>query len=187
MLTLELTRYRFTTADYDRMIEAGILDEDSRVELIEGEIVEMTPIGRRHAACADRLTHLLGSLIEDSAQLRVQGPIQLGEASQFQPDLSILLRSADYYASAQPTSRDVLLLVEVADSSVAIDRQIKIPLYARHGIREVWLVDLEADLVTVYRDPAPTGYSNALDFLRGDQLTVLAFPGRELAISDILG
>src|SRR5579859_4095390 len=104
-MTLELTRYCFTTADYDRMIEAGIFNGDSRIELIEGEIVEMTPIGRRHAACADRLTRLLSSLIEDSGQLRVQGPIQLGDANEFQPDLSILRRSADYYDSAQPTSR----------------------------------------------------------------------------------
>jgi Uma2 family endonuclease len=186
-MTLELTRYRFTTADYDRMIEAGILDEGSRVELIEGEIVEMTPIGRRHAAGVDRLTRLLGSRIEDSAQLRVQGPIHLGEASEFQPDLAILLLSPDFYASAHPTSRDILLLVEVADSSAAIDRQIKIPLYAKHGVAETWLIDLEADLVTVYRDPTPTGYSSVLDLHRGERLAARAFPGRELAVSDILG
>jgi Uma2 family endonuclease len=186
-MTLELTRYCFTTADYDRMIEAGILDEDSRIELIEGEIVEMTPIGRRHAACVDRLTRLLGSRAEDSAQLRVQGPIHLGEASEFQPDLAVLRRSGDYYASSHPTSRDVFLLVEVADSSASVDRQIKVPVYARYGIAEVWLVDLEANLVTVYRDPTPTGYATVRDAQRGAWVAAQAFPGREIAVSDILG
>jgi Uma2 family endonuclease len=186
-MTLELTRYCFTTADFDRMIEAGILDEDSRIELIEGEIVEMTPIGRRHAGCVNRLIHPLSTLASNDAQIAVQNPIRLGESSEPQPDLALLKPTGDYYSSALPTPSDIMLLVEVADSSASVDRQIKVPLYARHGIREAWLVDLEATLVTVYRDPTPTGYSTVLDFHRGEWLAAQAFPGREIAVSDILG
>ncbi|HLZ09246.1 MAG TPA: Uma2 family endonuclease [Chloroflexota bacterium] len=186
-MTLELTRYCFTTADYDRMIEAGILDEDDRVELIEGEIVEMTPIGRRHFGCVNRLNYHLSALAADTAQISVQNPIVLGESSEPQPDVVVLKSTPDFYSSGLPTPRDILLLVEVADSSVAIDRQIKIPLYARHGIAEVWLVDLEANLVTTFREPHPTGYANVRDVRRGERLVAMAFPSRELAVSDILG
>ncbi len=186
-MTLELTRHCFTTAKYDRMIEAGILDEDDRVELIEGEIVEMTPIGSVHVARVNRCIPVLTAIFGRNAQLSVQNPIHLGDASEPQPDVTFLRPQADYYASALPTAADILLLVEVSDSSLAFDRQIKIPLYARHGVAEVWLIDVAEDLITVYRDPTPSGYATVHDVSRGGTLSVLAFPGCEIAAADLLG
>jgi Uma2 family endonuclease len=186
-MTLELTRFCFTTVEYDHLIEAGVLDEDDRVELIEGDIIRMTPIGRRHAGCVNRLTRLLSDLASDDAQIAVQNPILLAESSEPQPDLVLMKPTVDYYSSALPTPIDILLLVEVVDSSAALDRQIKVPLYARHGIEEVWLVDLVANTVTSFRDPTPTSYATVLEVHRGAGLTARAFPGRGIAVSDILG
>jgi Uma2 family endonuclease len=185
-MTLELTRHCFTISDYDRMIEAGILDEDDRVELIEGEIIEMTPIGHRHAACVKRLNSYLGRALGVDAIIGVQDPVHLGERSQPQPDLSVLRPSPNFYASAHPTAEDIFLLVEVSESSARIDRQIKVPLYARQAVADVWIVDVDDNSVTVYRDPTPTGYISVRATRRGETLTMRAFPGREIAVSDIL-
>jgi Uma2 family endonuclease len=185
-MTLELTRHCFTISDYDRMIEAGILDEDDRVELIEGEIIEMTPIGHRHAACVKRLNLLLGRTLGADATIGVQDPIQLGDRSEPQPDISALRPSPNFYASAHPTTEDIFLLIEVAESSATLNRQVKVPLYARHAVAEVWLVDLDDNSVTVYRDPTPTGYISVRVTRRGETPTMQAFPRREIAVSDIL-
>jgi Uma2 family endonuclease len=186
-MTLQLPRHRFSVAEYDQMGQAGILDEDDRVELIEGEIVEMTPIGRRHAATVDRMAQALVEMVAGSAQVRVLGPIRLGGDSEPQPDLAVLRRKPDFYASGHPTAQDILLLVEVADSSADSDRQVKIPFYARHGVSEVWLVDLEAATITTYRDPSLGGFGTQHMVRRGEWLALLAFPGREMAVNDLIG
>jgi len=185
-MTLEMTRYIFTVADYNRLIEVGILEEDDRVELIDGEIVEMTPIGHRHAACVKRLNWLLGRALGADATIGVQDPIQLGDRSEPQPDVSVLRPSPNFYASAHPTAEDIFLLVEVSESSARIDRQIKVPLYARHAVAEVWIVDVDDNTVTTYRDPTPTGYTTVWVARRGEKLAIQAFPERELAIADLL-
>jgi Uma2 family endonuclease len=186
-MTLELTRHCFTTADYHRMGDAGILGEDDRVELIEGEIFTMSPIGGPHYADVIRLNELFVELFGRRARVAVQSSVILGDRSEPQPDLLVLRPAADYYRSGPPRAADVFLLVEVSDSSLAFDRKIKIPLYARYAISEVWLVDVAGESITVYRDPMPSGYSSIRTAHRGESLPIQAFPGREIAVVDILG
>lgn len=186
-MTLPLTRRRFTVSEYYRMAAAGILTEDDRVELIDGEIVEMAPIGHRHAACVDRLTQIFVHRFADVAQTRVQNPIHLSEHTEPQPDLTLLHPRADFYASGHPTPEDIFLVIEVAETSVEVDRRIKMPLYARSRIPEAWLVDLEQETLTTYRDPTPSGYATIRVLRCGERLAPLAFPDRELVVGDIFG
>jgi Uma2 family endonuclease len=186
-MALHLTKRRFTVAEYYQMAEAGILGEDDRVELIDGEIIEMTPIGRRHAACVDRLNRLFARGIGEAAQIRVQNPVQLDEYSEPQPDLTLLRPRPDFYASGHPTPADVLLLIEVGDTSAEVDRQVKVPLYAGSGIQELWLIDLEQETVTAYRDLADDRYRLVQPARRGDRIAPAAFPDRDLTVADILG
>ncbi|HVC33433.1 MAG TPA: Uma2 family endonuclease [Chloroflexota bacterium] len=181
------TRRRFTVDEYYRLAEVGILREDERVELVDGEIIVMSPIGRLHAADVDRLGDLFVITFRDSAQVRVQNPLRLDEHSEPQPDVMLLRRKPDFYRSGHPRPEDVLLLVEVADSTLAYDREVKLPLYARFGIPEVWLLDVENDAIVAHRDPSPDGYRTRLIVRRGASLAPLAFPGRELAVAEMLG
>ncbi len=186
-MALQPTKRRFTVAEYHQMAQADILSEDDRVELIDGEILEMAPIGRRHAGCVDCLAHLFYRSLGQAAQIRVQGPVRLSERSEPQPDIAVLRPRPDFYRSGHPTPEDVLLLVEVAETSAEGDRRVKVPLYARSGIREFWPVDLEEDVIFVYRDPTPTGYRTVRGAPRGERLAPLAFPTQEFAVADILG
>jgi Uma2 family endonuclease len=186
-MALQPRRYRFTTADYYRMAEAGILNEDSRVELIGGEVLEMSPIGRRHVASVNRLNDLLPPLVRHAAIISVQNPIQLDEHNEPEPDLALLHRRADYYASGHPAPQDVLLIVEVADSSIEYDRQTKAPLYARFGIPELWIVDLTRDHIAVSREPTSAGYATTRVYRRGESISPLALPDLRIAVDDILG
>ena len=149
----ERWRHRLTVDDFHKMGEAGILAPDARVELIEGEVIDMTPIGSRHAGLVKRLNDVLTRQVQGKAIVALQDPVVLGEESEPQPDLMVLHRREDYYAAEHPGPGDVLLLIEVADSTVAYDRDVKIPLYARHGIGEVWLVDLEEQRIEAYHHP----------------------------------
>jgi Uma2 family endonuclease len=186
-MAVRVSRRRFTVDEYRRMLESGILAEDDRVELINGEIVEMAPIGSRHAACVKRLNNLFSRQVGDRAVVGVQDPVRLDEYSEPQPDLTLLRPRPDYYAGGHPGPEDVLLVVEVAETSAEYDRQIKVPLYARAGIREVWLVDLAASAVEVYREPTPEGYRQVRRFGRGETLSPEALPDINLALDDILG
>ena len=186
-MVLEVPRRRFSFAEYHLMAERGILSEDDRVEFIGGEIVEMTPIGRAHAACVDRIAERFAELFRRDAQVRVQSPVQLGDHSEVQPDVTLLCRRSDFYASGHPTPADVLLLVEMADSSLDYEREIKLPLYARYGIAEVWLVNLIAGTITGFREPTISGYQSVRPYRRGEWLSPGAFPGREMGVSGILG
>jgi hypothetical protein len=163
------TRHRLTVDDYYRMAEAGILREDDRVELIEGEIIDMAPIGSTHAGTVKRLANLLMAAVGDTAIVSVQDPVRLGPRSEPQPDIALLRPRADYYTSAHPGPADVLLLVEVADASLTYDRDVKVPLYARHGVSEVWLVDLAGHRLHIHRVPVNGVYQEVL---------ILAAPGR---------
>jgi Uma2 family endonuclease len=148
----------FSVADFHRMGEAGILGEDERLELIEGEIIEMTPIGSPHGGRIKRLNRLLTQAVGEQAIVAVQDPVVLGEHSEPEPDLALLRPRADFYTSSHPQAADVLLLIEVADSSLASDRDIKVPLYARHGIPEVWLVAIGERRVLRFARPDQGGY-----------------------------
>lgn len=170
------------------MARAGILSEDDRVELIEGEIITMSPIGSRHAACVKRLNQLLSQGVAQHAFLvSVQDPTRLSERSEPQPDLALLRPHPDFYAQAHPGPQDVLLVIEVAEASADYDRQVKVPLYARAGIVEAWLVDLAGESIEVYRQPSATGYGQVRQVRRGQHLSSPALPDLELAADEILG
>lgn len=186
-MTVPATRHRFTVAEYQKMGEAGILTEDDRVELIEGDLIDMTPIGTRHLACVDRLNHLFTRFLGEKAIVRVQGSIRLSEHSEPQPDLALLRYRPDFYESVHAGPGDILLLVEVADTSTEYDRDVKVPLYARSGIAEVWLVDVNQGAITMYRKPGPDGYSSVSTVRGTDRLSPQAFPDLILTANQILG
>ncbi len=186
-MTVEAMRRRFTTEDYHRMLEAGILTADDRVELIEGEIVQMSPMGHRHAACVRRLNHLFSSRLAGRVLVDVQLPLDLDERSEPQPDLALLQPRTDFYAGRPPTPGDTLLVVEVSDATLAHDRGVKVPLYARAGVPEVWLVDLTTDSIEVYRRPTRAGYLDRDRVGRGEELAPEAFPELTLAVDEIIG
>ena len=157
----QVTRRRFTADEYGQMLRSGILGEDDRVELVDGEIVELRPIGSAHAAQVKRLATLLHRVAADYAIVSVQDPIHLDERSEPQPDLALLRFRDDFYAARHPTPADVLLIVEVSDSSVAYNREVKLPLYAQSGISEVWLIDQAAPgVLEVHTGPSVAGYSH---------------------------
>mgnify|MGYP003874703045 CR=1 FL=1 len=169
------------------MGEAGVFAEDDRVELLDGEIVQMSPIGIPHASSVDRLTAFFSRRLGSRAIIRVQGPIILDRFSEPQPDLSVLAPRADFYGKAQPRPRDVLLAVEVMDTSRSYDRTLKLPLYAKAELREVWLVDLKTRVIEVYTRPALRGYREQQTFGRGQALRTLAFPRVRFRVNEILG
>ncbi len=177
------TRRLFTVDEYHRMAEAGIFTEDDRVELIGGEIVEMTPIGTRHASAVARLAELLMDGLRDRAFLWPQNPAILDDLSEPQPDICLLRRRDDAYATAHPRPDDLLLVIEVSDSSLAFDRDVKIPRYALTGVAEVWIVDLTSDRVVSYTEPGPRGYATVTTFERGEHIQ---FSGVSLAVDDII-
>lgn len=185
-MVLEVARKRFTVAEFERMAEAGVLAQDSRLELLQGEIIEMNPIHPRHAACVLRLTRLFGRL-GDTAALSVQNPLVLDEHGEPQPDMLLLRPPLERYAATHPRPADVLLLVEVADTTFRYDSTVKVPLYARAGVREVWLVDLAGGRLLVYRDPAADGYRVVETLDRGDVVAPEAFPGFRVLAADVLG
>ena len=153
-------RHRFSVTDYHRLIEAQVLHEDDRVELIEGEIITMTPVGSRHVAYVNRLTRLLTRAVpDDTAMLSVQNPLRLSAESEPQPDIALLRASRDDYEHRLPGPSDVLLVIEVAESSLAYDQEVKSALYAAAGIPEFWLVDILHQVLEVYTEPETHGYN----------------------------
>jgi Uma2 family endonuclease len=181
----QLTRWRFTVHDYHRMGEAGILHEDDRVELIEGELVEMTAIGTRHFSCVNRLNRLLVMNVGDEAIVSVQNPVRLNEYNEPQPDLAVI-RPRDYRESL-PEPDDVLLLIEVSDTTLAYDRGVKLPLYVRAGIREVWIVDLAGETIGRHTDPSGEGYRRADRLPRGQTLESISLPDLTPSVDEVLG
>ena len=170
-------RRLFTVDDYHAMARAGILSEDDHVELIEGEIVMMSPVGSRHAACVDILAELLIRAADQRTAVRVQSPIRLDESTEPEPDLCVLLRRDDAYSESLPQPEDVLLVIEVSDTTLDYDRRVKARVYARHGIRQFWLVDLGSCTVETYRAPGPDGYGERSVHDVGDRVPV---PGLEI-------
>ena len=179
------TRRRFTRGEYYRMAEVGILHEDDRVELIKGEIVEMSPIGRRHKAFVGNLAQLLMVRVVGRAVVWAQSSIALSDDTEPQPDLAVLRRGAVSYKERDAWAEDALLLIEVADSSLAYDRSTKLRLYAEAGIPEYWVVDCAAETVEVHRGPAPDGYREVRLVAGVGTLAPQAFPDVELRTIDI--
>ena len=184
---MPLVRRSFTVGEYHRMAEVGILGEDDRVELIDGQVVAMTPIGPDHGSCVNRLTALFAPLAGRQATVSVQNPVVLGEHQEPQPDLTVLRYRADGYRERHPEASDVLLVIEVGDTSFEADRRTKIPLYSRTGIPEAWLVNLPADTIECYREPTSEGYADIRTVQRGETLTPVRLPGITLRVDAILG
>ena len=173
---------RFTVDEFHRMAEVGILHEDDRVELIGGEIVEMNPIGGRHARCVTELTRVLVSVVGDDVRVSPQNPVRLDEHQEPQPDVAVHRASERYRAGELPTPEDVLLLIEVADTSLTSDRDVKLPLYARAGIAEVWLVDLTANVIERHTEPSENGYRLVRRAGRGESLESVVLPALTLPV-----
>ncbi len=173
--------------DYQRLGAAGVLEPDLRVELIDGEIIEMAPIGSRHWATVARLDYLLKQAAGERAIVAVQLSFRLDDYSEPEPDIALFKRRDDFYAGALTTPSDTLLVVEVADSSARYDRQVKLPLYARGGVPELWIVDLNARLLRVHREP------NGDDYLQGSATPapgitgISMLPGVSVDLTDLFG
>ena len=182
-----LARRPFTTTEYYKLLETGFFTEDDRVELIDGEIITMSPIGPRHTASVKRLNTFLVRKTFGLALIGVQDPIHLNQYSAPQPDISILKFHADYYASGHPEPENILIAIEVADSSVDYDRQIKFPKYAEAGIPEAWLVDLVNDRIEIHALPNEGIYQEVRFILRHQKIISRILPQLKLKAEDILG
>lgn len=182
------TTRRFTVSEYHRMAEAGILGEDDPVELIDGQIYVMSPIGSQHAACVDRLARLFFTAVgTDEARVRIQNPILIDPSSEPEPDVA-LVEPKEAYAARHPRPDEVMLLVEVSGATLAFDRKEKLPLYAQAGIPEVWIVALDEDQIHAHRQPEGGAYAEHKSYERGDTLTVQALPDAgPFAVEDVLG
>jgi Uma2 family endonuclease len=177
--------YRFTVADFYRMAETGILREDARVELLEGEIIPMMPIGEFHASVVDDLNDMFGKQNRDRFQLRVQNPLQLSEHSMVQPDVILLQPRKDRYRTSAPGPDDALLVIEVADSSLAFDQREKLPLYARAGVEEVWIVNIPERQVEVYREPNFLEYVQTEILRTGKECRPAAFADISIPVAEL--
>ena len=169
------------------MAEVGILSRDDRVELIRGQILQMSPIGSKHAACVDKINAFLQqSIALDLAIIRVQNPVQLGKYSEPEPDIAVLKPNPDFYANNHPQAKDILLIIEVADTSLDYDKEVKVPLYAKAGIPEYWILNLEKGEIEAYSKPVGDGYIKMERFLPGSEAVFsslsLSFPVNKLLL-----
>ena len=180
-MSRQLAKRWITTDEYERMGEAGIFRPDDRLELLEGEIFEMSPIGSAHAACVKALSFLLNKSFGGVLLVSIQDPIRLDDYSEPQPDLALLRWRDDFYRRMHPSPADVLMVIEVADTTVDSDRRIKIPLYAKAGIKEVWLVNLPAEQIEIYTEPAGGKYQIINQIKRGEEAQSHSIP--DLVIS----
>jgi len=184
-MAVELVRHRFTTKEYYQMIDAGIFTENDRVELIEGEIVEMAAIGFHHAACVNRINKVLNGICGDDIIVSVQNPIHLTGHSEPEPDIALLRARDDFYVEGHPEPEDILLVIEVSETSFGYDFDVKIPLYGKAGILEAWIVDLQRNELLVFTQPAEIGYKQQLRLQKGDTVSPQAL-SFTLPVADIL-
>ena len=181
----DLHKHRLTIAEYYRVAESGALAEDARTELINGEIYDMAPAGSPHSGIVNRLTRLLVDTVGDRAIVTVQNPIQLPLYSEPQPDLALLRPREDYYTRSHPQPEDILLVIEVADSSLYKDRNIKVPLYASYNIPDVWLINVTSLQLSVYREPQVEQYGSITEAADLEAVTIAALPTLTLDLTDL--
>ena len=186
-MQIEATKKLFTVDEYYRMAEVGILKPEDRGELIDGEIIEMSPIGARHLGCVNRANDVLTAAFRGRAVVSPQNPVRLSNYTEPQPDLALLKARADFYAAKKPAAEDALLVLEVSDTTLRYDRNVKLPRYAAAGVLEVWIENLEEDLLLVCRDPSDNSYQTNLTLQRGDSVSVAAFPDVVFKVEDFLG
>jgi|SRR5215471_6752539 len=185
-MAVEISKRRFTADEYQRMGQTGILSEDDRVELIDGEIVAMTPIGLRHGAAVDRSNRMMVMRAGDRAIVRVQGSVRLDSFHEPEPDLLLLRPHEDFYASTHPGPADILLIVEIADSSLNYDRDVKGPIYARFGVPEYWLADLNGEQLICYSRPESGVYRDVGHHQRGETVTPRLLADCSIPVDDLL-
>ena len=178
-------RHRITVHDYHRMAEVGVLAPDARVELIEGEIIDMAPIGRDHQSIVDQLTRMLVRAVGDDAIVRVQGSVRLSEWSEPEPDVVLLEPRPDFYRGEFASGTDTLLVIEVSDTTLRYDRDVKVPLYARHGVPEVWIVDVQNDALLVYGGLRDGKYERHTALERPATATVTRLPNVTLDLAPL--
>jgi Uma2 family endonuclease len=183
----EIIKKRFTVDEYHRMGEAGIFGPEERVELIDGEIIQMSPIGLRHAARVARATALFVRALSDRAVIGPQNPVQLSDWTEPQPDIIIFKPRSDFYEHKKPTPDDVLLVMEISDTSLRYDLKVKLPHFAAAGIPEYWIQDVNADILHVFREPQAKSYKTSMQLKRGDSISPLAFPDARFSMVDLLG
>jgi Uma2 family endonuclease len=186
MTEVEVVRRRFTVAELLRLSETGFLGDDERVELIRGEIIEMSPINAAHASTVSRLLSLLSRVLGERVILSVQNPVQLDDESLPQPDITLLRPRDDFYHTKHPGPQDVLLLIEVSDSTLNYDRRTKRALYGAAGIVEYWVINLPNRRIEVFREPQPDGYRTTTRYAPGEMLSPLAFDDIVLNVKEIL-
>ena len=186
-MSRELAKRWITSDEYERIGEAGVFPPDARLELVEGEIYKMSPIGSPHAACVKFLSDLMHSLFAGKLIVSVQDPIRLNDFSEPQPDLALLRRRGDFYRGAHPMPADVLLVVEVADTTVETDRKVKLPLYARAGIQEAWIINIPDQQIEIYTDPAGDSYRIAVQTVRGERAQSLTLKELSVGVDELLG
>jgi Uma2 family endonuclease len=186
-MLIDVARRRFTVDEFGRMAEAGLFLEQPRVELVDGEVIQMTPIGPRHAHCVTFLVEWLVPRLSGRALLFPQVSIHLGPRTECQPDLVLVRPPLAAYRERTPAPGDVFLLVEVADTSLGYDQQIKVPLYAEAGIPEVWIIELVNEVVHVHREPAADRYGAVAQAGRGGVIAPAALPDLALSVDDLLG
>ena len=184
---VEMKRRRFTVADFLRLAEVGFLADDERVELIRGEIIEMSPISEGHASTVMRLVSLLSRMFGQRALLSVQNPVQLDDATLPQPDVALLRPRDDFYGQRHPGPEDTLLLIEVSDTTLTYDRRVKTALYSAAGVMEYWIINLQKRQIEVYREPQSEGYRTMTRYAPGEMLSPLAFPDINLKVDEIIG
>jgi Uma2 family endonuclease len=182
---LEISRRLLSTDEYHRMGEAAILAPDDRVELLEGELIQMAPIGIAHAGKVNRIASLFWQSVGSQAIVSVQNPIALPPRSEPQPDIMLLKPRSDFYEGQRPSASDILLIVEVSDTTLVYDQDVKMPLYARHGIAEAWLIDQKAQTVSIFLDPAETGYRRVLTPAREARVTLSLLPHISISLADL--
>jgi Uma2 family endonuclease len=185
--TADVLDHLFTVEAYHQMVDAGILTENDRVELINGRILTMSPIGRKHFACVNRLTNLFASRLVGQTIVSTQNPVVLDDLSEPEPDVVLLNPRADFYESELPTAADVLLLVEVSDATLRFDKQVKLPLYAESGIVEVWIADVKTGRIEVYTQPEAGSYTRQQTYKRGQTLSPQHFPALTVAVEEVIG
>ena len=186
-MSVDVVRRRFTVDEYLHMAQAGILTTRDRVELLDGEIVEMTPIGFRHALCVGALMRALFAGVGTRVVVLPQGPIRLSARSLPEPDVTLLRPRQVPYRDAVAEPRDVLLLIEVSDTSLRRDRELKLPLYADAGIPEYWIADVQHEVIEVHTNPSGSRYGSVRRFGRGESVIPLAFPDLRIAVDEVFG
>lgn len=179
-------RRRLTVRDYHAMGEAGILRREDRVELIEGELIAMSPVGVPHAAQLLVMSELLAPQLVGRAVVAMQNPIRLGDFSEPEPDIALVRPPGRRYVDALPVPADVFLLIEISDTTLRYDSTVKAALYAKHGIVEYWIIDIAGHAVLVHRAPTAEGYAETRRATAGETLEPLALPGLRLAVADML-